>query len=102
MARKRLILIKDETGVFKITPEFFEGIQSRNEALIIAMRVYDEINNTLMREHLEGGIVRVSNQRVTDGLLLCLTHLEKIYPCLMIEMLSGKKFLNGKVLTSFA
>lgn len=102
MARKRLILIKDDTGVFKITTEFFESIQTRNEALIIAMRVYDEINNTLLREHLEEGVVKVSNQRVTDALLLCLTHLEKKYPCLMIEMLSGRKFLNGKVLTSFA
>jgi hypothetical protein len=102
MARKRLILMKDDAGIFKIKPDFFESIQSRNEALIMAMRVYDEINNTLLKEYSDQTDVMVNNQRMTDGFLLCLNYLEKKFPCLMIEMLSGKKFLNGKVLTYLA
>ena len=103
MARQRRspnkkFFVKEEDGLYTVHERFFDEIESRNEALVIALRIIGELHSTLKDEALGGGPLFVGNMKVTTGLQRSLDELEKRWPFLLIEMRAVPRRVNGNIL----
>jgi hypothetical protein len=97
MARKKFF-IKEEEGIYTVDGEFFNDIESREEALVLAIRAVGEIHATL-KEELDGDSMLIGNMKVTTGLQRSLEELEKRWPNLLEEMYSTPRRIDGHVIT---
>lgn len=90
--------VKEDDGVYVVFDEFFNDIESRSEALVIALRTVGEIHATL-QEEADGSCLYIGNMKVTTGLQRCLDELDRRWPFLLVEMRSMPRRVNGHVLT---
>lgn len=96
--RKKKYFVKEDDGIYTVHDEFFEDIESRDEALVIAMRTYGEILVTLQQEIEAGGPLFIGNMKVITGLQRCLDELERRWPFLITELRATSRRINGHVL----
>lgn len=104
MTRKRSstskkFFVKEEDGIFSVKKEFFDDIESRQEALVIAMRTLGEIQSTLREESRDEGSLFIGNMKITTGLQRTLDELEDRWPFLITEMRAVPRRINGYILT---
>jgi hypothetical protein len=90
--------VKEDDGIYTVYDEFFQDIQSRDEALVIAMRTLGEIHTVLAHEALEQSTLFIGNMKIVTGLQRCLDELEKRWPFLLLEMHSVSRRINGNVI----
>jgi hypothetical protein len=100
MARKtkKKFFIKDIDGIYTVTEEFFSDIESRDEALVLAIRALDEIH-TVLKEEVGGDSMVIGNMRVTTGLQRSLEELDKRWPNLLDQMYSTPRNIDGHKIT---
>jgi hypothetical protein len=96
-SRKKLFFVKEEEGIFIVHDEFFNDIESRDEALVIAMRTLGEIYSTMKREAEIKDSLFIGNMKVTTGLQRGLDELDKRWPCLLMQLRSMPRRINGHV-----
>jgi hypothetical protein len=101
MARKikKKFFIKDIDGIYTVTEDFFSDIESRDEALILALRAIDEIHTTLKEEVVDGDSIIIGNMKVTTGLQRSLEELDKRWPSLLEQMYSTPRNMDGHKIT---
>lgn len=92
--RSKKYFVKEEDGIFTADVEFFNCIESREEALVIAMRCVGEMHAT-MAEEGDGRPFFIGNMKVTTGLQRTLDELEARWPFLMTELRSVTRRING-------
>lgn len=97
-ALKKKFFVKEEDGIYTVYDEFFEDIESRSEALVIALRTLGEIHTTLADEAINGGPLYIGSMRVTNGLQRCLDELERRWPFLLLEMKTVSRRIDGHLL----
>ena len=97
MARKKFF-IKEEEGIYTVDSEFFNDIESREEALMIALRAVGEIHATL-KEELDGDLMLIGSIKVTTGLQRSLEELEKRWPNLLTQLYSVPRRIDGHIIT---
>jgi hypothetical protein len=97
--RPRKYFVKEEDGIFTVHVEFFDAIESREEALAIAMRCLGEIHSTLSEEG-DGQPFFIGNMKVTTGLQRTLDELEERWPFLMAELYGTTRKINGYTISS--
>lgn len=95
---KKKYFVKEDDGIYTIYDEFFDDIESRDEALVIALRTLGEIHITLADEALGGGPLYIGSMRVITGLQRCLDELERRWPFLLLEMRSISRRIDGHLL----
>jgi hypothetical protein len=88
--------VKEDDGVFVVYDEFFEDIESRSEALVIAMRTLGEIHITLEQEAQMGEPLFIGNMKVITGLQRCLDELDRRWPFLITELRATPRRINGQ------
>lgn len=98
MAKKKFF-IKEEEGIYSVTKEFFDDIENRDEALMLALRAVDELHSTLKEEALDGDSMFIGNMKVTTGLQRSLEELDKRWPSLLEQMYSMPRNIDGRVIT---
>jgi hypothetical protein len=98
MAKKKFF-VKEEEGIYSVTKEFFDDIENRDEALILALRAVDELHSTLKEEALDGDCMFIGNMKVTTGLQRSLEELDKRWPSLLEQMYSTPRNIDGRVIT---
>ena len=98
MARKKFF-IKESDGIYVVTDAFFHDIETRDEALMLALRTIDEIHITLTEEALENDTLLIGSIPVTTGLQRSLDELNKRWPNLLDQMYSTPRIIDGHVLT---
>jgi hypothetical protein len=96
---KKKFFVKEDDGVYAVHDNFFDDIESREEALAIAMRTYGEIHITLQQEAEAGGPLFIGNMKVTTGLQRCLDELEKRWPFLFTELYAVPRRINGHAMS---
>lgn len=99
MARSKNFFIKEPEGIYTVTNEFFNDIESRDEALMLAIRAVDEIQLTLRDEALEGVSVLIGSIKVTTGLQRSLDELSRRWPGLLEQMYSTPRCIDGRVIS---
>ena len=92
--------VKEDDGVYVVQDQFFEDIESRDEALIIAMRTYCEIHITLQQEVEAGEFLYIGSMKVVTGLQRCLDELERRWPFLLTELHAVTRRINGRSLST--
>jgi hypothetical protein len=92
--------VKEDDGIYVVYKEFFNDIESRSEALVIAMRTYGEILFTLQEEASIGESLFIGNMKVITGLQRCLDELDKRWPFLLTELRAISRRINGHVMCS--
>jgi hypothetical protein len=92
--------VKEDDGIFIVYDEFFNAIESRSEALVIAMRTLGEIHNTLEQEAQIDGPLFIENMKVTTGLQRCLDELERRWPFLITELHATPRRINGQIIST--
>ncbi len=92
--------VKEDDGVYVVQDQFFDDIESRDEALVIAMRTYGEIHITLQQEVEAGESLFIGNMKVVTGLQRCLDELERRWPFLLTELRAVPRRINGHLLCS--
>jgi len=97
---KKKFFVKEDDGVYAVHDNFFDDIESREEALVIAMRTYGEIHITLQQEAEAGESLYIGNMKVVTGLQRCLDELERRWPFLLIELHAIPRRINGHILCS--
>ena len=97
-SRKKKYLVKEEDGIFTVYDDFFNDIESRDEALAIAIRTLGEIHSTLIEESNVNETLYVGNMKVTNGLNRCLDELDKRWPFLTKELYAVPRKVNGYTL----
>jgi hypothetical protein len=96
---KKKFFIKEDDGIYVVHDIFFDDIESREEALVIAMRTYGEIHITLQQEVEAGEPLFIGNMKVTTGLQRCLDELEKRWPFLLKELYAVPRRINGHAMS---
>jgi hypothetical protein len=96
---KKKFFIKEEDGIYAVHDEFFNDIESRDEALVLAMLALEEIHTTLREEALGDDTMLIGNMKVTTGLQRSLEELNKRWPSLLEEMYSTPRRIDGHILT---
>lgn len=97
---KKKFFVKEDDGVYVVQDQFFEDIESRDEALIIAMRTYGEIHITLQQEVEAGESLYIGSMKVVTGLQRCLDELERRWPFLLTELHAVPRRINGRSLST--
>jgi hypothetical protein len=97
MARKKFF-IKEEEGIYCVDGDFFNDIESRDEALMLAIRAVDEIHTT-MKEELDGSSMLIGSIKVTTGLQRSLEELDKRWPNLLDQLYCESRRINGHSIT---
>lgn len=92
---KKKFFVKEDDGIYVVQEKFFDDIESREEALIIALRTYGEIHITLKEELENNSPLYIENMKVITGLQRCLDELDKRYPYLLIELHAVSRRING-------
>ena len=95
---KKKFFVKEEEGIYVVTEEFFDDIESREEALVIALRVFGEIHTVLKDESISDGPLYIGNMKVLTGLQRCLDELDRRWPFLLLELRSTPRRINGLIL----
>ena len=100
MARKpkKKFFIKEVEGIHTVTEEFFSDIESRDEALVLAIRALDEIHTTL-KEEVGGDSMVIGTMKITTGLQRSLEELDKRWPSLLEQMFFTPRNINGHTIT---
>jgi hypothetical protein len=98
--RKKKFFVKEDDGIYTVTEEFFDEIESREEAMVIAMRTFGEIHTTLHEEALDDGPLFIGNMKVVTGLERCLNELNRRWPFLLMEMRSTPRRINGQIIST--
>lgn len=96
-SHKKKYFVKEDDGVYAVYDEFFEDIESRDEALVIAIRTYGEILITLEQEFEAGEPLFIGNMKVCTGLQRCLDELERRWPFLITELRATPRRINGHI-----
>lgn len=96
--KRKKYFVKEEDGIFVVHDEFFEDIESRDEALVIAMRTYGEIHKTLQQEVEAGGPLFIGNMKVNTGLQRTLDELENRWPFLITQLRATPRRINGHII----
>jgi hypothetical protein len=91
--------VKEDDGIFVVHDEFFEDIESRSEALVIAMRTLGEIHITLEQE-VQTGPLFIGNMKVITGLQRCLDELDRRWPFLITELHATPRRINGQIIST--
>ena len=99
-SKSRKFFVKEDDGIYIVQDQFFEDIESRSEALVIATRTYGEINVTLQREVENGKSIFIGNMKVVTGLQRCLDELERRWPFLLTELHAVPRRINGHIMCS--
>jgi len=97
-SKSKKYFVKEDDGIFSVTDEFFDDIESRQEALAIAIRTLGEIQSTLKEESFDEGSLFIGNMKVTTGLQRTLDELDRRWPFLITEMRIIPRRINGFVL----
>lgn len=97
--RRKKYFVKEEDGIYTVHDEFFEDIETRDEALVIALRTLGEIHNTL-KEEGDGEPFFIGNMKVITGLQRSLDELERRYPFLSTQLRATPRRINGHVIHS--
>jgi hypothetical protein len=97
MAKKKY-LIKEQEGLYTVHNDFFDDIESRDEALMLAIMALDELHLTLKEEVDDDDSVLIGNLKVTTGLQRSLDELNKRWPSLLNELYSTPRVVNGRVI----
>lgn len=97
-SKSKKFFVKEDDGIFCVTSEFFDDIESRQEALAIAMRTLGEIQEVLKEESLDKDSFYIGRMKVTTGLQRTLDELDRRWPFLMVEMRTIPRRINGFVL----
>jgi len=97
MAKKKFF-IKEQEGVYTVTGEFFNDIETRDEALLLAIRLIDEIHMTLKEEVMDDDSILIGNMKVTTGLQRSLEELERRWPNLLNQLYSTPRNIDGRVI----
>ena len=87
--------VKEEDGIFVVKEEFFQAIESRTEALCIAMRTFHMLQKQLMEDAIEGEDSYIGNMKVINGLERTLAKLDEMFPCLLAEFRSVDRRNDG-------
>lgn len=98
-SKSKKFFVKEDEGIFSVTGEFFDDIESRQEALAIAIKTLGEIQATLTEESGGEGSLFIGNMKVITGLQRTLDELENRWPFLITEMRSVSRRINGHYLT---
>jgi hypothetical protein len=96
VGRERKYFVKEDDGIFIVKEDFFKAIGSREEALMVGVRTYFEIQNCLKEEALDGEISFIGNMKVVTGLERTLEKLDSIFPFLLRELHSVERKFEGK------
>jgi hypothetical protein len=96
---KKKFLIKDEGNIFTVPVDYFDDIETRDEALLLALLAIDELHTTLKDEALEDDVIFVGNMKVTTGLQRSLEELNKRWPKLLDQVYSTPRSIEGRVIT---
>jgi hypothetical protein len=96
--QKKKFFIKEAEALYTVTDEFFDDIQSRAEALMLAIRAIDELHLTLKEEALEGDDVFIGNMKVTTGLQRSLEELDKRWPNILDQIYSSTWSIDGRTI----
>lgn len=96
---KKKFFVKEDDGIYAVHGDFFDDIESREEALVIAMRTYSEIHITLQQEAEANGPLYIGNMKVITGLQRCLDELERCWPFLLTELYAVSRRLNGQAMS---
>ena len=83
--RSKKYFVKEEDGIFVVKDDFFEAIESRTEALCIAMRTFYMLQKQMMEDAIEGEDSYIGNMKVVNGLERSLAKLDEMFPCLLDE-----------------
>lgn len=91
--------VKEDEGIYVVYDEFFDDIESRSEALVIALRTLEEIHNTLEQEAEIGDSLFIGNMKVITGLQRCLDELDRRWPFLIDELRATPRRINGQTIS---
>lgn len=97
--RRKKYFVKEEDGIYTVHDEFFEDIESRDEALVIALRTLGEVHTTLQEEG-DGSPLFIGNMKVVTGLQRTLDELEKRWPFLINELYGTARRINGHTISN--
>lgn len=97
MAKKKYF-IKADDGIYTVTDEFFDDIESRDEALVIVMRAMQEISSTLKDEALEKDSIIIGSLKVTTGLQRSIDELNKRWPNLLEQIYAVPRCIDGQLI----
>ena len=98
--KSKKFFVREEEGIYSVTDDFFDDIESREEALVIIMRCQSEIYDTLQDEAKNGGPVFIGNMKVVTGLQRSIDELNIRWPYLSIELLSITRRINGHIIST--
>jgi hypothetical protein len=96
---RKKFFVKEDNDVYVVYDKFFDDIDSREEALVIAMRTYGEIHITLQQEAESGEPVFIGNMKIVTGLERSLDELERRWPFLLTELRAVPRRINGRSLS---
>lgn len=91
--------IKEEEGIYTVNSDFFNDIETRDEALVLALRAMAELHSALKEEALDGDSLFIGSMKVTTGLQRSLDELSKRWPGLLEQMYSTPRHIDGTVIT---
>ena len=97
-SRKKKFFVKEEDGIFTVHKEFFDDIESRDEAMGIALRTLGEVHAVLEEEGRSKVSIKIGNMKAVTGLQRCLDELDKRYPFLSTELRAVQRKINGQTL----
>lgn len=84
----RKYVLRDEQGIFIAHRDFFDTIETREQALSMALMCIAAIHDTLQEDAIEGDDTYVGNMKLTTGLDHSLEELDRRFPHLMREVSS--------------
>lgn len=96
---KKKFIIKDEGNLYTVPVDYFDDIESRDEALVLALLAIDELHTTLKEEALEDDVIFIRRMKVTTGLQRSLEELNKRWPRLLDQVYSIPRSIEGRVIT---
>jgi len=96
---RKKFFVKEEDGIFSVYQDFFDDIESRDEALAIALRTLGEVHSNLLEETEAGHELYIGNMKVSTGLKRTLDELDVRWPGLTQEIFSVPRKINGHILS---
>jgi len=93
--RPRNYFVKDDGEIFVVKDAFFEDVESREEALHLALEAWFELLEQLSDDGMAGANSLIGNMKVTTGLERTLAKLDEKYPGLLVQMRSVERRANG-------
>jgi hypothetical protein len=92
----RKYVLRDKDGIFVAYREFFDTIETREQALSMGVMCFATIHDTLQEDAVEGDDTYVGNMKLTTGLERSLEELERRFPLLLDEIHSLDIRNHGK------